>query len=304
MEDEVTPPDEEQEETFGQMVRKARIAHNFSQRKLADFIKCSPLSVMRWEAGKTFPRTQEIQQSLIEVLEFPEDFFDKLKQKQVSQRISPEEEEDREDQMFKDVHELKGPKDIIYVKSDNPLYPLLLARFPSYFEIPPPNINELIEEREWKIRELLEERAQRRVVYRGIDTVGSTLTVGKGTVTANGKPLGFKGYYSGWKTGPTDLHAWGYRGEGARQLAGAILYHYFETMFWHMRDEVLHSWATSYEAHFKDDFVIWFRKSGWQIWSGAITAWLKEEIEKGDYYRGSFSSATSWRDRWDYYEDM
>jgi len=98
-------------------------------------------------------------------------------------------------------------------------------------------------------------------------------------VTSNGKPLL---PYETWLKPETVVSGWGYTGAGPRHLAQSILLDYFEIMYPNEQENVLRSWVNKYYFNFKMDFTAWFDKSEWEIWSGAITAWLEEERKKGD----------------------
>ena len=97
-------------------------------------------------------------------------------------------------------------------------------------------------------------------------------------MTSNGKPLL---PYDTWVKPETVVYGWGNTGAGSRHLAQSILLDYFEIMYPNEQENVLRSWVNKYYFNFKMDFTAWFDKSEWEIWSGAITAWLEEERKKG-----------------------
>jgi hypothetical protein len=93
-------------------------------------------------------------------------------------------------------------------------------------------------------------------------------------VTSNGKPLL---PFETWVKPETVVYGWGHTGAGPRHLAQSILLDYFEIMYPDEQEHVLRSWVNKYYFNFKMDFTAWFAESEWEIWSGAITAWLEEE---------------------------
>jgi transcriptional regulator with XRE-family HTH domain len=170
-------PEEEPEKTLGQRIRAKREELDWSQEKLAEEIGVSSLTIMRWELDRSFPRGDETQLSLIEVLSLPKNEFTKKRKKNPAQKKEAE----------------------------------------------------------------------------------------------------------------------------------SILLDYFEVMYPNEQEKTLRSWASKYSFNFKMDFTAWFDKRDWELWSGAITAWLQEQRENGDPAPSHMLSDiddgwTGWWKRWNKYK--
>src|SRR5215467_8169517 len=113
MADRPQQPEEEQEETLGQIIRAKRKARGWSQEKLADEVKTTVVTVSRWERNKSFPRGDDIRLALIEALGLPEKTFVLWKEKELAKRVEVVAlvemgEEDEEVSPVEMVKELEG----------------------------------------------------------------------------------------------------------------------------------------------------------------------------------------------------
>jgi len=144
-------------------------------------------------------------------------------------------------------------------------------------------------------------------VYRGWGTTSDT--GGKKYVTVDGRPLPYVRFdRSGYIIADASGHLnWGYTGGGAANLALSILADYFgETpLSGEARRDIPQAWK--YHYNFKMDFVAWFEHKEWEIWSGAITAWLKEQKEGGDpapehTLEDIKHDRLGWSEKWDKYK--
>jgi len=119
-------------------------------------------------------------------------------------------------------------------------------------------------------------------VYYGWSTTSDS--AGEKYVTVGDRPLPYVHFdRSGYIVADASGHLnWGYTGGGSGNLALSLLTDYFgETPLpGEARRDIPQAWK--YRNNFKMDFVAWFEKKQWEIWSGAITAWLKEQKEGGD----------------------
>lgn len=281
MADRPQQPEEEREETLGQIIRAKRKARGWSQDELADEVKVTVVTVSRWERNKSFPRGDDIRLALIEALGLPEKTFILWKEKELAKRneeMSPVEkgEEDEGVSPVEMVKELEGVSPIEMVKEDQEVAPIEMILPHPYWNIPLPSPQEVED------MEMVEYRIPSIVVYRGFYEQVYDEKYGyrqKRRVTSNGKPLL---PYDTWVNPETVVSGWGYTGAGPRHLAQSILLDYFEIMYPNEQENVLRSWVHKYYFNFKMDFTAWFDKSAWEIWSGAITAWLEEERKKGD----------------------
>src|SRR2546425_9111871 len=101
MADRPKQPEEEREETLGQIIRTRRKALGWSQDKLANKVKTTAVTVSRWERNKSFPRGDDIHLALIEALGLPEKTFIIWKEKELAKQdeevsLVEKEEEDEE----------------------------------------------------------------------------------------------------------------------------------------------------------------------------------------------------------------
>lgn len=281
MADRPQQPAEEREETLGQIIRAKRKALRWSQDELAEKVKVTVVTVSRWECNKSFPRGDDVQQALIEALGLPKKTFIFWKEKGLARRdevVSPveKEEEDEVVSPVEMVKELEGTSPLEVVKEDQEAAPVEMILPHPYWNVPLPSPEEIED------MEMVEYRIPPTVVYRGFyvqvpSKYGGYLQERR--VTSNGKPLL---PYDTWVKPETVVYGWGYTGAGPRHLAQSILLDYFEIMYPDEQENVLRSWVNKYYFNFKMDFTAWFDKKEWEIWSGAITAWLKEQREQGD----------------------
>jgi len=282
MADRPQQPDEEREETLGQIIRAKREARGWSQQELADEVNVTVVTVSRWECNKSFPRGDSIHLALIEALGLPEKTFIVGREKVLARRdeeVFPavKDEEDEGESPVEMVKELEGVSPTEVVKEDQEVAPVEMILPHSYWNMPLPSPQEIED------MEMVEYKIPPIVVYRGFykqvpsEKYGGYLQERR--VTSNGKPLL---PYDTWVKPETVVYGWGYTGAGPRHLAQSILLDYFETMYPDEQESVLRSWVNKYYFNFKMDFTAWFDENGWEIWSGAITAWLEEERKKGD----------------------
>ena len=253
MADRPQQPEEEREETLGQIIRAKRKALGWSQDQLADEVKVTVVTVSRWERNKSFPRGDDIHLALIEALGLPEKTFVVWKEKELAKR-------DEEVSLVVKGEEDEGVSPVEMVKELEGVSPIEMV--------------EDMEMVEYKIPPIGAYRGFYEQVYG--EKYGYLL---ERRVTSNGKPLL---PYETWLKPETVVYGWGYTGAGPRHLAQSILLDYFEIMYPNEQENVLRSWVNKYYFNFKMDFTAWFDKSEWEIWSGAITAWLEEERKKGD----------------------
>ncbi len=253
MADRPQQPEEEREETLGQIIRAKRKALGWSQDKLANKVKTTVVTVSRWERNKSFPRGDDIHLALIEALGLPEKTFVVWKEKELAKR-------DEEVSLVVKGEEDEGVSPVEMVKELEGVSPIEMV--------------EDMEMVEYKIPPIGAYRGFYEQVYG--EKYGYLL---ERRVTSNGKPLL---PYETWVKPETVVYGWGYTGAGPRHLAQSILLDYFEIMYPNEQENVLRSWVNKYYFNFKMDFTAWFDKSEWEIWSGAITAWLEEERKKGD----------------------
>src|SRR6266567_2247314 len=257
MADRPQQPEEEREETLGQIIRAKRKALGWSQDQLADEVKVTVVTVSRWERNKSFPRGDDIHLALIEALGLPEKTFVVWKEKELAKR----------DEVVSPVEKGKEDEEVASIE--------MILPHP-YWNVP------LLSPQEEADMEIVEYKIPPIVAYRGFyeqvydEKYGYLL---ERRVTSNGKPLL---PYETWVKPETVVYGWGYTGAGPRHLAQSILLDYFEIMYPNEQENVLRSWVDKYYFNFKMDFTAWFDKSEWEIWSGAITAWLEEERKKGD----------------------
>ncbi len=283
MADRPQQPEEEREETLGQIIRAKRKALGWSQDKLANKVKTTVVTVSRWERNKSFPRGDDIHLALIEALGLPEKTFIIWKEKELAKQdeeVSPVEkgEEDEEVSPVEMVKEMEGvwSEPIEKVKEDQEVASIEMILPHPYWNVPLPSPQEVAD------MEMVEYKIPPIVAYRGFyvqvydEKYGYLL---ERRVTSNGKPLL---PYETWVKPETVVYGWGYTGAGPRHLAQSILLDYFEIMYPNEQENVLRSWVNKYYYNFKMDFTAWFDESEWEIWSGAITAWLEEERKKGD----------------------
>jgi len=211
------------------------------------------VTVSRWERNKSFPRGDDIHLALIEALGLPEKTFIIWKEKELAKR-------DEEVSLVVKGEEDEGVSPVEMVKELEGVSPIEMV--------------EDMEMVEYKIPPIGAYRGFYEQVYG--EKYGYLL---ERRVTSNGKPLL---PYETWVKPETVVYGWGYTGAGPRHLAQSILLDYFEIMYPNEQENVLRSWVNKYYFNFKMDFTAWFDKSEWEIWSGAITAWLEEERKKGD----------------------
>jgi transcriptional regulator with XRE-family HTH domain len=153
-----------------------------------------------------------------------------------------------------------------------------------------------------------------RKVYRGLIVNKRARIVGPGDirwhierhVTVDGEQLPF---YTKLRPGdtPDEHYGWGYNGQGPRSLAVSILQDYFMSALRVSEKHLAPDLAWKYSSAFKEDFVWWFRQTEeWEIWSGAITAWLQEQKDRLDERpeRGTLDDGDwcGWSERWDKYK--
>jgi transcriptional regulator with XRE-family HTH domain len=274
-------PEEDRGETLGQIIRAKREALGWSQATLAEKVNVTVVTVSRWECNKSFPRGDDVHLALIEALGLPKKTFFLWKEKELAKRDEEASsivkgEEDQEVSPVEMVKELEGPSPLEAVKEDQEAAPVEMILPHPYWNLPLPSPEEIED------MEMVEYRIPPIVVYRGFYVqvpykYGGYLQERR--VTSNGKPLL---PYDTWVKPETVVYGWGYTGAGPRHLAQSILLDYFEIMYPDEQENVLRSWVNKYYFNFKMDFTAWFDKGEWEIWSGAITAWLKEQREQGD----------------------
>jgi transcriptional regulator with XRE-family HTH domain len=274
-------PEEDRAETLGQIIRAKREARGWSQATLAEKVNVTVVTVSRWECNKSFPRGDDVRLALIEALGLPKKTFFLWKEKELAKRDEEASfivkgEEDEEVSPVEMVKELEGTSPLEVVKEDQEAAPVEMILPHPYWNVPLPSPEEI------EAMEMVEYRIPPIVVYRGFyvqvpGKYGGYLQERR--VTSNGKPLL---PYDTWVKPETVVYGWGYTGAGPRHLAQSILLDYFEIMYPDEQENVLRSLVNKYYFNFKMDFTAWFDKSEWEIWSGAITAWLEEERKKGD----------------------
>jgi transcriptional regulator with XRE-family HTH domain len=288
-------PEEKQEATLGQRIRARRIALDWSQDTLAEKIGVSSLSILRWESDRSFPRGDDIQLSLIKVLGLPKDEFTGRKKR-------PSAKKEERPSPAKEVKKNEGLLPVKEEKEEEGLLPIKVILPYHYWQIPLPSNEEGAE------KEIVEYKVPPLIVYKGFyvqvpyEKYGGYLQERR--VTSNGKPLL---PYDTWVKPETVVYGWGFTGAGPRHLAQSILLDYFEIMYPNEHENVLRSWVDKYYFNFKMDFTAWFDEREWEIWSGAITAWLKEQREQGDPAPEHTLDDvkygwTGWWKRWDKYK--
>ena len=288
-------PEEKQEATLGQRIRARRIALDWSQDTLAEKIGVSSLSILRWESDRSFPRGDDIQLSLIKVLGLPKDEFTRRKKR-------PSAKKEERPSPAKEVKKNEGLLPVKEEKEGEGLLPIKVILPYHYWQIPLPSNEEGAE------KEIVEYKVPPLIVYKGFyvqvpdEKYGGYLQERR--VTSNGKPLL---PYDTWVKPETVVYGWGHTGAGPRHLAQSILLDYFEIMYPNEHENVLRSWVNKYSFNFKMDFTSWFDEREWEIWSGAITAWLKEQREQGDPAPEHTLDDveygwTGWWKRWDKYK--
>ncbi len=278
------------EETLGQRIKAIRKMRGWSREKLAEKVGTASLTILRWENDRAFPRGDEVQRALIEVLGLPKDEFSKQRERQIKEKKVPT--------VADEVTETKGE---IKSEAEEAPFPveIVLPRQYEYTIIP--------SEKELSEDEIVEYKIPPIIVYRGFykrvfdERYGYDL---ERMVLSNGERL-FP-YYT-WVNPDTVVFGWGHVGGGSTHLAQSILLDYFEYMYPNEKEEVLRSFVEKYYRNFATDFTIWFgREKNWELWSGAITAWLKEERENGDpapsHDLGDVGHGwVGWSERWDKY---
>jgi len=257
------------QETLGQRIKAERIKRGWSQEELADKIGVSSLSVIRWEHERAIPRDDSVRIALMEEFGFRKEDFTKRKtaQAQSEETVS---------------------------SSSHPLSPVELV-------IP---LGHEIRESEVPHAEILDGI---EIIISPIKRYQGRLELQEGAqykkrhVTVDSQPLP---YYDPYYDPKTISYGWGHTGGGPRALAASILLDYLKTMSPHEEEQVLRTQAWKYSFNFKMDFVAWFDKEKWEIWSGAITAWLKEQKAGGDpapeHSLADIAHGWSgWSERWD-----
>jgi transcriptional regulator with XRE-family HTH domain len=295
---------QQQEETLGQRIRAKRKELYGSQDKLAEKVGVSSLTVLRWELDRSFPRGDDVQLALIEALGLPKDEFTKRKdlvKKQVETAPIKKGKEDEEALLIEKVEgqeKIGAPED---AEKDRGTFPVEIILPHQYWDISAHSLKESED------TEIVEYKIPPTIVYKGFYVSVFYEKYGyleESRVTSNGKRLL---PYDTWVNPDTVRYGWGNTGGGARHLAESILLDYFEIIYPNEQEEVLRSWAGKYSFNFKMDFTSWFDKREWEIWSGAITAWLKEERENGDpgpehTLKDVYDGWTGWWKRWDKYK--
>lgn len=312
-------PEEAQETTLGQRIRAKREELDWSQEKLAEEVGVSSLSIMRWELDRSFPRGDEVQLSLIQVLHLPKDEFTKKRKKNATKKrneIMPverakegesvsfvEEAKKREDEITRIEEVKKKEKGAKYQdgEKEERIFPVEVILPDQHWNvrIPSPEEVEDMETIEYKIPPI--------IVYKGFYIQVHSEKYGEleeRRVTSNGKRLL---PFDTWVNPETVVYGWGHTGSGPRHLAESILLDYFEIMYPDEHEKTLRSWVNKYSNNFKMDFTAWFDKREWELWSGAITAWLQEGRENGDPAPEHTLSAiedgwTGWWERWEKYK--
>ena len=285
---------EEQEETLGQIIRASRKAHSLSQEDLADEIGTTKVTVSRWERDLSFPRGDDIHQALIEVLDLPKKTFIIWKEKELAKQdeeVLPVEEVKRREETFPlekivEDEQISSPHDALVHQYWHP------GSLPSFEDL--------------QGQEIVEYKIPAVIAYRGVDRP----LVKEREITTNGKVLLPDDKWARTRY-PSYSHmfSWGRYagGSGSSNLARAILLDYFENMYPDTPEEELRSWVWKYYWDFKWEFVFKFDDTSWEIWSGAITAWLKEQKEV-DFERNEYDHKiypenwVPWSRRWDRYK--
>jgi transcriptional regulator with XRE-family HTH domain len=144
MADRPQQPEEEREESLGQIIRARRKALRWSQDELAEKVKVTVVTVSRWERDKSFPRGDDIRLALIEALGLPEKTFDVWREKELARRheeVSPVEkgEEDEGVSPVEVVKELEGVSPIEVVKEDQEIAPVEMILPHPYWNVPLPS---------------------------------------------------------------------------------------------------------------------------------------------------------------------
>ncbi len=260
------------QETLGQRIKVERIKRGWSQEELADKIGVSSLSVIRWEHGRGIPRDDSVRLALMEEFGFRKEDFIKRKNAQTQS------------------------EETIVLSSQ----PFLQAE-------PVIPLEDEIQKSEVSHEELLD--AIEIIIapvkhYQGKLERQEGTQYKKGHVTVDSHSLP---YYDSYFAPKTISYGWGHTGGGPRDLAASILLDYLRTMSPHEEEQVLRTQAWKYSFNFKMDFVAWFDKEEWEIWSGAITAWLKEQKEGGDpapeHSLADIEHGWSgWSEKWDKYK--
>ena len=291
----MTHESEEQEATLGQRIKAKRLALGWTQARLAEEVGAATLSVIRWERGTFYPRDDDVQLALIEVLGLPKNEFEKGKRKLTKKQ--------EEAARIEEVKEQKGERVSQELREDEGFLPIKMILPYHYWNVSLPSPEEV------EAMEFVEYRATPIIVYRGFHEQVYYEKYGyseERRVTSNGRKLL---PYSRYINPDTVIYGWGHTGMGPRNLAESILFDYFKIMYLSEEEEVLRSWVNKYSFNFKMDFTAWFDKREWKVWSGAITMWLKEQRENGDPAPENTLDDvkygwTGWWKRWDTYKGM
>jgi transcriptional regulator with XRE-family HTH domain len=298
---------EEPEKTLGQRIRAKREELDWSQEKLAEKIGVSSLSILRWELDRSFPRGDEIQFSLIQVLNLPKDEFSKKRKRnpaQKKEKTLPAQEalDEQEISPVEEVKKREGESTPMEeVKKREKGVPIEMVLPNQYWQVPIPSAEEIGDTGtvKYKIPPVIMYRGFYEQVYHKKFGYAE-----ERRVTSNGKRLL---PYDTWVNPETVIYGWGHTGSGPRHLAESLLLDYFEVMYPNEQEKTLRSWVNKYSFNFMMDFTAWFDKREWEVWSGAITAWLQEQRENGDPAPSPSLSDiddgwTGWWKRWEKYK--
>jgi len=287
--------EQDQQKTLGDLIRQGRKDKEWTQDDLAEHIGVSPMQVRRWEHNLSHPRLYTLNK-LKKLFAIQDEMIVRLP------KIS-----------------MKGVKG-----ETTQAVEIEVEERDIEITFPPQASTDGTQEKPTKEREADTEEYEveiailPRKVYRGIITEKRWVD----------NPFSYQGwsckkhvlvddgdlpFHEPLRPGDAvDAHVdRGRNGQGPRNLAVSILKDYFLSALPVQEKHLANELAWKYSAAFKEDFVWWFpQHEGWELWSGAITAWLQEQqarqavVHEGpdDMWEQIEHGWCGWSEKWDTYK--